>query len=349
MSSSENYYIEVLTKIPIYLHQYIATILFIIGNIGNLLSILIFFKKSWKKNVCVFYFTVFLLNNTVFLNSAVLGSILIIGFNINVLNSNVILCKIFYYIAYLCSTYLPCILICASIDRLLISSQNVDTRLYSSKRLAYFFISTSLFVLSMFSVHVLIKVNIQQFTSTLFVCYYDFSKFYLNFFIYSTLIISVVLSLALIILSIIAFNNVRHIQIIPRQQRKQIRSMNKKDFQLLRCLYVHNIIYIICTIVLVVGLVYSTTIGYGNQNSFVQAVNNFLNKFGGFLHYIPYCTSFFIFVCLSKAFRQELKRFVYKICGKDITILQEEENKDLQPARNNIDLNVVVNTIALAS
>ena len=45
----------------------------------------------------------------------------------------------------------------------------------------------------------------------------------------------------MIVLSILSFKNVRHIRPVPRQQRKQLRSMTKKDFQLLRCLYVHNI------------------------------------------------------------------------------------------------------------
>ncbi|CAF3125111.1 unnamed protein product [Rotaria sp. Silwood2] len=348
-SSSESYYIQVLTNISIYLHQYVATILFVIGNIGNLLSILIFFKKSWRKNVCVFYFIICLFNNTVFLNGTLLGSIFALGFNINVQNSSVILCKLFYYIAYLSSTYLPCVLIFASIDRLLISSQNVDTRLYSSKRLGYFFVSTSLFILSIFSLHILIKVNIQQFTSSVFICYYDVSKLYLNFFIYSTLIISVVIPLALIFLSIIAFKNVRHIRTIPRQQRKQIRSMNKKDFQLLCCLYAHNIVYIVCSILLVVDLVYGTAIRYDIQKSFDRTVDNFLNNFGSFLHYIPYCTSFFIFVCLSKAFRQELKQYIYKICVKNLTTIQEKEGEEFQPARDNPEFNVAVSTIVLVS
>ncbi|CAF3436197.1 unnamed protein product [Rotaria sp. Silwood1] len=348
MSSSENSSIEILTNIPIYLHQYVATIFFIIGNIGNFLSIFIFFKKSWRKNVCVFYFVICLFNNTIFINGALVGSIFSLGFNINAQNSSVILCKLFYYIAYLGSTYLPCVLIFASIDRLLISSQNVDTRLYSSKRLAYFFVSTSLFVLSVFSLHILIKVNIQQFSPSIFICYYDLSISYLNFFIYSTLIISVIVPFILIILSIIAFKNVRHIRTIPRQQRRQIRSMNKKDFQLLRCLYAHNIVYIICTIVLIVSLVYGTTIRYKVQNPFDRTVYNFLNDFGSFLHYIPYCTSFFIFICFSKAFRLELKRYIYKICGKDSTTVREEENKELQLSRDNKELNVAVSTIVLA-
>jgi hypothetical protein len=78
-----------------------------------------------------------------------------------------------------------------------------------------------------------------------------------------------------------------------------------------------------------------------------QAVNNFLSNFGTFLHSIPYCISFFIFVCLSKAFRLELKRLAYKICSKDLAAVREEENNQQEPARNNIELNNVVSTIVL--
>ncbi|CAF1238454.1 unnamed protein product [Adineta steineri] len=70
-----------------------------------------------------------------------LASIFIYGYNINIQNTNVVLCKIYLYFAFLFSSVTPTILILASIDRLLISSQNVDTHLYSSKRLAYFSIS----------------------------------------------------------------------------------------------------------------------------------------------------------------------------------------------------------------
>jgi hypothetical protein len=112
-----------------------------------------------KKYICVFYFVICLFTNTVFINSCLLGSIFTYGFNINTQNSNVVLCKLFYYISYLTSLYYPSVLILASFDRLLISSQNVDTRLYNSKRLAYFTISTSVILWTVFSFHILIKAS----------------------------------------------------------------------------------------------------------------------------------------------------------------------------------------------
>ena len=105
-------------------------------------------------------------------------------------------------------------------------------------------------------------MNIQQITIVQSICTYEVSLIYLNFIKYFTLILNILIPLLLIILSILAFKNVRRIRANPSCQRPQIRTMHKKDFQLLRCLYVHNIVYIISSMVLLVGLYYSITLNY---------------------------------------------------------------------------------------
>ena len=92
------------------------------------------------------------------------------------MSSSIVLCKLFFYIAYVFSSYYPIVLILASVDRLLISSQNVDRRLYSSKRLAYLSISVSTLIWSIFCVHILIKVDIQQISATRFYLLLRFFK-----------------------------------------------------------------------------------------------------------------------------------------------------------------------------
>jgi hypothetical protein len=337
MSSSESYYIEILNNIIVYMYRYGNPIIYIVGIVGNLLSALVFFKRSWRKNVCVFYFTVCLFINLTSLNSNMIASMFITGFNINLQNSSVILCKLFFYVSFVTSILSPNILILASIDRLLISSQNVDTRLYSSKRLAYFSISISTFFWIVFNFHILIKVNIQQFGVSDFVCYYDLSNFYTNFVSYSTLFITILYYLLMIILIILAFKNVRQIKIIPRQQRNQIRSMTKKDFQLLRCLFVQDIVYIFLSFFVTANSTYTTVMKNQIQTSLEQTINSFLTKFFTWLYFIFYCSNFFIFISVSKAFRNELKRIIYKLCGKQIIIIRDDENN-----QNNMELNVAV-------
>jgi hypothetical protein len=256
-----------------------------------------------------------------------LGSIFTFGFNIHVDNSSIVVCKLFYYISYLFSALLPNILILASIDRLLISSQNVDTRLYSSKRLAYFSISISTFFWIIFYIHTLIKVNVYQIYPTVFSCYFDTSGFYFEFISYSTLIIAVSLAVVLIILSILAFKNVHRSHAIPRQRRHQVRSMHKMDFQLLRCLYVYDIVYIIFNVFLAVYYAYAAATKNQTRTLAHQTIDNFVNGFGTFIHHLPYCASFFIFISVSKAFRREFKRMAYKIYGENLGSVQEEENR----------------------
>jgi hypothetical protein len=114
--------------------------------------------------------------------------------------------------------------------------------------------------------------------------------------------------------------------------------MKKKDFQLLRCLFVQGIVYIPFAMLIDGDYVYEAATRDQTQTPLEQAINNFLNDFFTFLYNIQCCTSFYIFIAISKAFRHDLKRMAYKICGKDLMpIREEEENR-----QNNVELNVIV-------
>jgi len=323
-----------LNIITVYLYRYVLPVMGILGNLGNLLSILIFIKKTWRKNVCVFYFSIYLICNTGFINFYMLSTVFINGYSINAQNSSVLLCKLYIYAGFLFSTLFPTILILASIDRLLISSQNVDTRLYSSKRLAYFSISISTIFWVIFFLHVLIKSSVYRLYAGFYFCYFDTTNNYVDFVSYSSLIINGLICLTIIILAIFAYKNVRRIRAIPaRQQRRQVRSMSKKDFQLLRCLYVHDIVYIVCSIPVNIYYVYETATKNIPRTAIRSAIENFSLNFFTFLHDIPYCISFLIFLFVSRAFQTELKRMVNMVFRRDIiTIRSEEENNVKQNA-----------------
>ncbi len=337
MSSSDNYYyINILNNILTNIYKYVLPVIYVLSNIGNLLSALIFWKKTWRKKVCVFYFNIYLLSNTCFINSTVLGSILNYGYNINLQNSSVVLCKVFFYVAFLFAILSPTILILASIDRLLISSQNVDTRFYSSKRLAYFSLSVSTCFWIVFNVHVLIMVDIQKSYPSGFVCDYDLSTSYRNFVSYYLAIVNICFCLIMIILCLFSFKNIRHIRILPRQQRNQVRTMTKKDFQLLRCLFAHGIAYIIFRMGINIYYGYEAITRDQIRTECQQTIDTLLNNFFSLLFNISYCISFVIYVVISKAFRHEVKRMVYKMVGRDLRPVREEENR-----QENVELNVV--------
>lgn len=308
MSSSDTLIIFILEKINIYLYRYIVSILFVLSNIGNILSFIIFLKKSWRKYVCVFYFYVCLAISTCYINSSMLSTIFTKGFDIHVENSNVILCKFFYYISYVFATLSPTTLIWASIDRLFISSQNTNLRFYSSRRLGYLTTSVNTVCWLIFYSHALVKIGIYD-----NVCYYDLDGIYFQFISISTLSIGIITSIILNILVIITFKNVRQIHLIPRQQRQQIRPMHRKDFQLLRCLYALDVAHIFFTGFIGLYYVYDSVTKSSSLSPIHQAIKHFLDGFTLFLCHIFYCIDFPIFISISKTFRQDVKQIMSTI------------------------------------
>ena len=338
MNAEELRIIEIVNSVLNVFFRYIIPVFYAVATIGNAISAMIFFKKSWRKNVCVFYFRVSLLYSTFYINTVLLGSIFISGYQINLLNSSIFLCKFYFYTAFLSSTIYPSTLILASVDRLLISSQNVDTRLYSSKRLAYFLISISTAIWMIYFLHLIIMTNIQQFGYGFVQCYYDLSANYLQFVSYSSAVINGSFSVAMIILSIVASKNVRQIRARPRNQRQQqLRSMNKKDFQLLQCLYIQDILYIVFSLFISTVMVYNAA----SSNNQQTPIQNMLTNIGTMLIHVPFCSSFFIFVSASKNFRQEVKRIILKFIGKNTALPREEEEKPVQTQQNVLQVNVV--------
>ncbi|CAF1181000.1 unnamed protein product [Adineta ricciae] len=328
--SDETYYITNLNNAVVYLNKYILIVFYVLGNIGNLLSIWIFMKKSWRKNVCVLYFKVSLVISTCYLNSAILGAISNFGFQVYLQNSSVIICKIHYYVSILLSVLAPTILLLASIDRLLISSQNVDTRLYSSKRLAYFSISVGITFWSLFFIHILVKIDIHQISPMEFVCSYISPKWYYDFVTYSLGVINVIVCLLMIILCLFAFKNVQRIRAAPQGKHAEIRSMTKKDFQVLRCLFVQDVIYIFFSMVVIIYYVYAAITTDRQRTALGLAIVNFVDKFVTFLFNITYSTYFFVFVAVSRAFRMELKRLI----RKSFTSIHDEENRPNIPHKS---------------
>ncbi|UJR32373.1 hypothetical protein I4U23_019835 [Adineta vaga] len=348
---NDDYHINNLNNGVVYLNRYILIIFYLLGNIGNILSALVFMRKSWKKNVCVLYFKVCLILNTCYLNSTIFGAIFNFGFHIYLQNSSVILCKLLYYTSFLLSTLPPTVLILASIDRLLISSQNVDTRLYSSKRLAYFSIGTSSIFWILFNTHVLIQMNIYEINPSEFSCTYNFPKWYYDFVTYSLGVINITFCLLMIILCLFAFKNVRHIRTFQHGRRTEIRAMTKKDFQLLRCLFVQDVIFIVFSTLVIIYYIYAGITKDQLRTNLELAILNFVDKLVTFLFNTSYSTSFFVFVIISKAFRCDLKRIFYKLIGKDWIATQDERNRlncmDKDNERHE-NMNVVISTIRLS-
>jgi len=310
-----------------YLYKYVLLTIYILGNFGNIFSFLLFLRKSWRKKVCVFYFQVALFFNTCYLNCTTIGLTLINGFSFLFHNQNNFMCKGYFYFSFVFATISPTILILASIDRLLISSQNVDTRLYSSKRLAYFSISVSIIFWILVNIHLLFKVNMQQPYPFLRYCYYDSSEQYLNIVSISSTSIHVIFFVLMIALCLLSFKNVKQIRIISSHQRQVTRSMTKKDFQLLRCLFVQDLVFILFGMLIIINYLYMTATSYQTRTVLRSTIENFLKYLFNLFYAVPFAADFFVFILVSKAFRSECKRIVCRTVRKRTESIQNNEHR----------------------
>lgn len=325
MNSSEQqqHYIDLLNTITNNIYKHGGRTVFILSTLGNLIVIMAFLTKSWRKNVCAFYLICYTLAGlcfvTVFMSNTIMNNTCISSINI--------CCKLYLYFFYLFATLAPNILIFASIDRLLISSQNIDARLYSSKRLAHFSIGISSILRTIYYIYIPIRSGISDIG-----CLIDQSEPYISFVYFSLAATNLFACSTITVLLIISFKNVQLIRKIRRQQQQRTqraRAMKKKDFQLLSSLYILNIIHTFFSMLsLTYDIIYALVLQdkHNHEMSVQQAIYSFLSNIFNFLLLIPYISCFGVLLLFSKAFRHELKRICYKIVGKYLMPLREEEN-----------------------
>jgi hypothetical protein len=115
--------------------------------------------------------------------------------------------------------------------------------------------------------------------------------------------------------------------------------MTTKDFQLLRCLFVHDIVYIIASFFPSAYSIYAVANGGQMPTLLGRAIDDFFKSLSTFFYFTFFSSSFFIFLDVSNAFRHELKRMLYKLSGQHLLPLREEEdNGQKNIPRNNVEV-----------
>lgn len=106
-------------------------------------------------------------------------------------------------------------------------------------------------------------------------------------------------------------------------------------------------IYIIFTAYLCIYFLYKLHPESIPQTGWQREIDRFIFNLGCFLFYIPSCVNFFVFASISKAFRQSVKRVLWKMIGQDFHIIREDEPIQVITIRNP-NVSVIINTIAIS-
>ncbi|CAF0812141.1 unnamed protein product [Adineta ricciae] len=298
-----------------YLFQYGGPIIITLGLIGCILCWLVFSKATLRKSPCSIYMIAFQIFNITYIITIILPSVLSFGYNVSYITNTLGLCRFSMYMTYVLDVLNPSCLILASIDRILITSQNTLTRQRSTSRLAYISIIYVTLFCFVLHIHTLMLMNVVKFGTNFLLCF-SLSFTYLTVLNYYMLVKSIIIPSIMTGLGILAIRNVRKLnykRIAPQSSginfvnHRNLQAVHAKDRQLVRIILIDIGIYVLCTYPLTASRLYQQITQYD-----MKTYDKILAKFSiqyicVFFSYIPYCIGLYSKLIVSKTFRKEVK------------------------------------------
>lgn len=239
----------------------------------------------------------------------------IIYYNIDPASNNVSFCKVFFYIRLVLFVLTPYYLVLNSIDRTLVTSSNTRTRERSSLRLAYWSIGVVTLVLLLFYTQALVFINIYPIYIGYSVCYIPPGNYRLFMSISAFVLNGVLPSVLLTMFGILTLRNLRRGCIQPVNAGPTTNNTHRsKDRQLAMMLLVEIISYIPFNLSHHIFSMYRHITQYQIKSLQQQAMELFLFATFYLFTFIPSAISFYLYLAVSKAFRQKTIKMLCKLC-----------------------------------
>ena len=300
-----------------YLYQFACPVLMLIGTIGCILNLIVFMKKTLRKNPCSVYMIAYNIANFIYIYSSLLSLTLDVGYNIDLSAYNLVACRLRLYTVIVFNVLSPFYLILASIDRILVTSPNALTRQRSTRRLAYLCIVCGTLFWMLFHSHTLVLTTIIQLGPNYFLCYFQPGT-YLDFISFYS-IIKEILSLSFMIsCGLWSIKNIRsstrRIRAVPNSSAdattvgNNLPLTSSKDRQMAFMLLMDATIYALFSFVFAIFLLYEQiTQNYIKSADQIQLENSIRNLCL-FCIGIPFCINCYTNLIVSKTFRNEIKK-----------------------------------------
>ncbi|CAF1256073.1 unnamed protein product [Adineta steineri] len=298
-SSSISYFINLSHVVTIYFG---LTIL-VAGVVGGLLNLTVFLSlRTFRQNSCAFYLTIMSFANIIHLMTGLTSHIVINGYGIDWGGYSIVYCKARLYLIQLSILMSFTSLCLAIIDQFLATCHNPFYHRWSNIKLArYIIIGFLLFWLlhgipfALYFNVVMSLININQLTCA--ITNVTFQKYFNFGFV---LVLIGILPLTIMTLfALLAYTNVqtlgyRTIPLVRRELDKQLTNM-----VLVQTIYSFCILlqYVITTVVLYYISPTDRT--------------NFISVLSVTIHNCYFAGSFYIYMCVSKRFRQQFKHVLY--------------------------------------
>ena len=302
--------------------RYVLSTILILGNIGNLVAIVIFSQKKHRTNSCSIYLVAVSVFGCIAANWAIAPLVYALD-HFNMVNSSLVLCRIRGYIIQvnaMCFRY-TLILMCA--DRYALFNRRVSIRALCRPKIAYRSIGILFIFWTVVSIHLLIWESIQNNQCNVYGIYGQIYSFYVLIFT-GTIPIS-----TMIFFSVMVMRSLRQLRSRVRPD-DGIRPLNQRDKKFMKLVLVEVMVYTLCTFAHPIMLIYTTitnnmTLNKTAERKQIESFSSFITM--SLLLYLNYNITFYVHILTSKTYRMEVKQFILKLIRRNREIGQIQQNE----------------------
>ena len=302
------------STISIYLYSILGSTLIIIGTIGSISSCIVFAQKAMRQNPASIYFIAYNIANLIRLWESLFLAIMTYHC-IDPVTRNVPFCKIHFYIQFIFFMLTPYYLILSSIDRVLVTSSNQRTRERSTLRLAYRSIVAITLTFAVIFVQLFPFIDIYPIYSDVYICYMPPGNYRLFMSVSAFVLNGFLPSVLLGIFGMFTLKNLHRGHVQPVNAGAIIsNARRKRERQLALMLLAEIVSYMPFNFAYHTLSLYRQTTQSQIKNRQQQAVELFCVTTFFIFTFIPSALSFYLYLAVSKAFRQKAKEVILKLC-----------------------------------
>lgn len=317
--------INELSLITTQLNRSFALLILAFGTTGNFINILLFSRRSLRKQPCSVYLIGASIVSLFALYSGLLSRLLH-GYGRDISIENSVVCKLRFFTAYWSLTSLAWFLVCASGDRYFMTSPLVHRRNFSHRRIAYRLVfAVSLFsLLAYASVFVCFGIDTLQLSRQ---CYSMGEICSLVTDIEFLLLYSMLPTALMTIFACLTLRNVKQLgiravhinnnRIVPNGSQHFHQGRRQKN-QLVPMLLTQIALFVLFTVPVAVSKFFTslTNLLHNNKSNEQLAYEAFSYNVTVLVTYLNCSVSFYVYTLTGRLFRDELKKVINKLVEK---------------------------------
>ena len=308
-----------LNLISLQFNRYLALALLLFGTIGNILSCLVFCQRKLRTNPCVIFFFVASLSNLISLVSGI-PSRMLRDWNIlsDLTETSALLCKLRLFVLFTTRTIAAWLLVCATVDRFLLSSKKQQLRRLSSlKQASRCIAGVSLASLLFWSQSLYcFDANL---TDTPVKCYAKSAACRILNDLSQSFVTTIIPSCLMLAFGLATIRHIRSTKVVHPTMTNggvaisPVVGNRKTENSLTLMLFLQVILLTVFNIPQAIQKFYLTYTFYQSKSAYQKALENLVFAVALLCTYIPNCLPFYLYTISGTVFRRTLLELIQRV------------------------------------